>query len=199
MNLLQANGAGAGQSVPHLHIHIMPRRPNDGVVLNWEPKPGDKAEIEAIYRRLKAALRRQGGAQAAAIAARGACVSREPLALVLAELFAHVVDHGADAGALVGLLVRHQPDIADDVEVDRRLDQVRRSCCCSSGRPRVPHDAFTASIAECEELVRSTTLELRSTTSLHGFIAGRLCSVVWSTMWCSRRSSSSCGRPYCSM
>ena len=26
MNLLQANGAGAGQSVPHLHIHIMPRR-----------------------------------------------------------------------------------------------------------------------------------------------------------------------------
>ncbi len=31
VNLLQANGAGAGQSVPHLHIHIMPRRPNDGV------------------------------------------------------------------------------------------------------------------------------------------------------------------------
>ena len=56
VNLLQANGAGAGQSVPHLHIHIMPRRPNDGVVLNWEPKPGDKAEIEAIYKRLKAAL-----------------------------------------------------------------------------------------------------------------------------------------------
>ena len=56
VNLLQANGAGAGQSVPHLHIHIMPRRPNDGVALNWEYKPGDKAEIEAIYKRLKAAL-----------------------------------------------------------------------------------------------------------------------------------------------
>ena len=27
VNLLQANGPGAGQSVPHLHIHIMPRRP----------------------------------------------------------------------------------------------------------------------------------------------------------------------------
>ena len=26
VNLLQANGEGAGQSVPHLHIHIMPRR-----------------------------------------------------------------------------------------------------------------------------------------------------------------------------
>jgi histidine triad (HIT) family protein len=56
VNLLQANGAGAGQSVPHLHIHIMPRRPNDDVMLNWQPRPGDMAEIEAICKRLKAAL-----------------------------------------------------------------------------------------------------------------------------------------------
>ena len=56
VNLVQANGAGAGQSVPHLHIHIMPRRLNDGLVLNWQPKPGDKAEIEAICKRLKAVL-----------------------------------------------------------------------------------------------------------------------------------------------
>jgi histidine triad (HIT) family protein len=56
VNLLQANGAGAGQSVPHLHIHIMPRRPNDDVMLNWQPKPGDRSEIEAICARLKAAL-----------------------------------------------------------------------------------------------------------------------------------------------
>lgn len=56
VNLLQANGEGAGQSVPHLHIHVMPRRVGDGVALNWEYKPGDKAEIEAIYRRLKAVL-----------------------------------------------------------------------------------------------------------------------------------------------
>ena len=50
------NGAGAGQSVAHLHIHVMPRRPDDGVVLNWKPMPGDMAEIEAMCRRLKAAL-----------------------------------------------------------------------------------------------------------------------------------------------
>ena len=56
VNLLQANGAGAGQSVPHLHIHIMPRLPNDGATLNWDYKPGDKAEIEAVYKRLKAVL-----------------------------------------------------------------------------------------------------------------------------------------------
>lgn len=56
VNLLQANGEGAGQSVPHLHVHIMPRRPNDGVILNWEPRPGDMAAIEAVYKKLKAAL-----------------------------------------------------------------------------------------------------------------------------------------------
>jgi histidine triad (HIT) family protein len=56
VNLVQANGSAAGQSVPHLHIHIMPRRPADDVSLNWEPKAGDRAEIEAIYKKLKAAL-----------------------------------------------------------------------------------------------------------------------------------------------
>lgn len=56
VNLLQANGEGAGQSVPHLHIHIIPRRKGDGVALNWDYKSGDKAEIEAIYKRLKAVL-----------------------------------------------------------------------------------------------------------------------------------------------
>ncbi len=56
VNLVQANGAAAGQSVPHLHIHIMPRRPGDDVSLNWEPTPGDRAAIEAVYNKLKAAL-----------------------------------------------------------------------------------------------------------------------------------------------
>jgi histidine triad (HIT) family protein len=56
VNLLQANGEGAGQSVPHLHIHIMPRVKGDDVNLNWAPKPGDMAAIKAVYERLKAAL-----------------------------------------------------------------------------------------------------------------------------------------------
>ena len=56
VNLLQANGEGAGQSVPHLHIHIMPRVKGDDVNLNWEPKPGDMAAIKAVYEKLKAGL-----------------------------------------------------------------------------------------------------------------------------------------------
>ena len=56
VNLVQANGPGAGQSVPHLHIHILPRHAADNVSLNWEPKLGDKAAIEAVYKRLKATI-----------------------------------------------------------------------------------------------------------------------------------------------
>lgn len=56
LNLMQANGAGAGQSVPHLHIHVLPRRAGDELVLNWVPRPADRAEIEAIWKRLKAVV-----------------------------------------------------------------------------------------------------------------------------------------------
>ena len=56
VNLLQSNGPGAGQSVPHLHVHILPRYPGDKVRLNWVYEPGDKAEIAAICERLKAVL-----------------------------------------------------------------------------------------------------------------------------------------------
>jgi len=56
LNLLQANGEGAAQSVPHLHIHVMPRQRNDNLLLNWQAVPGDRAAIEAVYNRIKAAM-----------------------------------------------------------------------------------------------------------------------------------------------
>jgi histidine triad (HIT) family protein len=56
VNLVQANGPAAGQSVPQLHVHIMPRRTGDDVSLNWTPVPGDMKEIEAVAGKLKSAL-----------------------------------------------------------------------------------------------------------------------------------------------
>ncbi|MBV8410893.1 MAG: HIT family protein [Alphaproteobacteria bacterium] len=56
VNLMQANGPGAGQSVPHLHIHIIPRRPGDDLLFNWQPRAVERAEIEAVWHRLKAGL-----------------------------------------------------------------------------------------------------------------------------------------------
>lgn len=41
ITVLQANGAAAGQTVPHLHLHVLPRHAGDGVDLAWPRKnPG---------------------------------------------------------------------------------------------------------------------------------------------------------------
>lgn len=56
MNLLQANGPGAAQSVFHLHIHIIPRERDDDLRMNWGLKSGNKEEIAAIAEKIKEAL-----------------------------------------------------------------------------------------------------------------------------------------------
>ncbi len=56
MNVLQANGRWAAQSVPHLHFHLIPRREDDNAPLDWALAPGDMEAIGALGRRLAAAL-----------------------------------------------------------------------------------------------------------------------------------------------
>jgi histidine triad (HIT) family protein len=53
INLMQANGEGAGQSVGHFHLHIIPRRMNDGLLVNWELRPGDHDGIAAVAARVR--------------------------------------------------------------------------------------------------------------------------------------------------
>jgi histidine triad (HIT) family protein len=55
-NLMQANGEGAGQSVGHFHLHIIPRRHSDGLLFNWEPKPGNRDQIAAVAERIRKSL-----------------------------------------------------------------------------------------------------------------------------------------------
>lgn len=52
VNLLHASGASAGQSVPHLHIHIIPRREGDGVDA-WPSLPGAAKSREAMAEALR--------------------------------------------------------------------------------------------------------------------------------------------------
>ena len=51
VNLHHATGAAAGQVVPHVHIHVIPRFADDGHRWNWAAKPyADEAEMQAAAR-----------------------------------------------------------------------------------------------------------------------------------------------------
>lgn len=56
LNLLQANGPAAFQSVPHFHIHVIPRWNNDGKGFDWKLVPGNKEQIMKLSERIRALL-----------------------------------------------------------------------------------------------------------------------------------------------
>ena len=56
INLMQANGEGAGQSVGHFHLHIIPRQNGDRLLFNWEPQPGNRDRIAAVAERIRKSL-----------------------------------------------------------------------------------------------------------------------------------------------
>ena len=47
-NLVQNNGATAGQTVPHFHIHLIPRYENDGQTINWKQTSPTAEELAAV-------------------------------------------------------------------------------------------------------------------------------------------------------
>lgn len=56
LNLLQCNGPAAKQSVMHTHMHVILRRMNDGLTMNWELVQGDMDAIGALAGRIRARL-----------------------------------------------------------------------------------------------------------------------------------------------
>ena len=47
VNLLNASGAAAWQTVFHFHVHVIPRYAGDPLKLPWVPAPGDMDDIAA--------------------------------------------------------------------------------------------------------------------------------------------------------
>ncbi len=53
INLYVANGAAAGQRVPHFVLHVIPRFENDGINFDWQAQKADKKELEKIAKLLR--------------------------------------------------------------------------------------------------------------------------------------------------
>jgi histidine triad (HIT) family protein len=53
INVINACGAAAWQTVFHFHLHVIPRYENDPLKLPWIPGPGDPDEIAAVADRIR--------------------------------------------------------------------------------------------------------------------------------------------------
>lgn len=51
INLLNASGESSGQSVPHFHIHVIPRKKDDGIDA-WPVFHGAKRDVDQVYREI---------------------------------------------------------------------------------------------------------------------------------------------------
>lgn len=58
LNLIQSNGPAAGQTIPHFHLHIVPRYKNDAVSLSFghSSMPAPTDELEQLAGRVRADL-----------------------------------------------------------------------------------------------------------------------------------------------
>ncbi len=55
-NLLQNTGECAGQVVPHVHFHLIPRMPNDGLGYRWPAKKYPEGKDKEIQQKIINAL-----------------------------------------------------------------------------------------------------------------------------------------------
>jgi histidine triad (HIT) family protein len=53
ITVLQANRPAGGQTVPHLHVHVVPRHANDGIVLTWPRKEPPLEQLRELAARIR--------------------------------------------------------------------------------------------------------------------------------------------------
>jgi histidine triad (HIT) family protein len=56
LSVYQANGAAAGQTVFHYHVHLVPRHDGDGMTLTWPVKNPPREQLEACAAKIRASL-----------------------------------------------------------------------------------------------------------------------------------------------
>lgn len=55
-NLLENNHPCAGQAIPHIHFHIIPRKTGDTIRFNWQPKKYGQGDIQKVGKTIKEKL-----------------------------------------------------------------------------------------------------------------------------------------------
>ena len=53
LNVVQNNKEAAGQTVPHFHLHLIPRYKDDGQHILWNPTSPDAEELKALCESIK--------------------------------------------------------------------------------------------------------------------------------------------------
>lgn len=53
MNIVQNNGAAAGQTVFHFHLHLIPRYEGDGVNIGWNPGESKTDELRELAKEIR--------------------------------------------------------------------------------------------------------------------------------------------------
>ncbi|SCE89782.1 histidine triad (HIT) family protein [Micromonospora coriariae] len=62
LNIIQSNGVVATQTVPHLHVHLVPRWSGDGMGPIWPSKTSyPEAQKDDVWQRLRSECRKVGG------------------------------------------------------------------------------------------------------------------------------------------
>ncbi|OGA20439.1 MAG: histidine triad (HIT) protein [Betaproteobacteria bacterium RIFCSPLOWO2_02_FULL_67_19] len=56
LSVYQANGAAAGQTVFHYHVHLVPRHDSDGMAFTWPVKNPPRETLEAHAAQIRAQL-----------------------------------------------------------------------------------------------------------------------------------------------
>jgi histidine triad (HIT) family protein len=55
-NVLQNDGPAAGQVIPHVHFHVVPRSPDDGFSLGWRQQSYGEGELDEMVARIRREL-----------------------------------------------------------------------------------------------------------------------------------------------
>jgi histidine triad (HIT) family protein len=60
LNVVQNNGAAAGQTVPHYHVHLIPRWDGDRALAHWRPGTSTPDELRELAAAISARVGEEG-------------------------------------------------------------------------------------------------------------------------------------------